>query len=64
MTRTFIQTDEFSRNWDEFGFNRLRYIQKNRMIICQNRNEITLIYILTDFVTIYNTRSCDCEECI
>lgn len=20
MTRTFIQTDEFSRNWDEFGF--------------------------------------------
>lgn len=64
MTRTFIQTDEFSRNWDEFGFNRLRYIQKNRRIICQNRNEITLIYILTDFVTIYNTRSCDYEECI
>lgn len=26
--------------------------KKNRRIICQNRNEITLIYILTDFVTI------------
>lgn len=121
MTRTFIQTDEFSRNWDEFGFTdddlrrlefdimmnphkypvmqgtgglrkarfafkhhgksggvRVCYVDfvieetiylitvysKNRRIICRNRNEITLIYILTDFVTIYNTRSCDYEECI
>ena len=108
MTRTFIQTDEFSRNWDEFGFTdddlrRLEFdimmkphkypvmqgtggLRKARFAfkhhgksggvrvcyvdfvieetICQNRNEITLIYILTDFVTIYNTRSCDYEECI
>lgn len=46
MTRTFIQTDEFSRNWDEFGINRLRYIQKKQKdnLSKQERNDIN-IYI-------------------